>query len=45
MGRWPSRDPIGEQGGLNLYVFVDNDTLNFYDVHGVVKRNNPKVPK
>lgn len=24
-GRWPSRDPIGEQGGVNLYGFVGND--------------------
>jgi RHS repeat-associated protein len=23
-GRWPSRDPIGERGGLNLYGFVSN---------------------
>ena len=24
MGRWPSRDPIGERGGLNLQVFCGN---------------------
>ena len=23
-GRWPSRDPIGEKGGVNLYGFVGN---------------------
>ncbi len=23
-GRWPSRDPIGEEGGVNLYAFVYN---------------------
>ncbi len=23
-GRWPSRDPIEEQGGINLYGLVDN---------------------
>jgi len=23
-GRWPSRDPIGERGGINLYGFVKN---------------------
>ena len=23
-GRWLSRDPLGEQGGLNLYMFVHN---------------------
>ena len=24
-GRWPSRDPIGEEGGVNLYGFVGNN--------------------
>ena len=28
-GRWLSRDPIGEAGGLNLYAYVDNNTLNY----------------
>jgi integrase/recombinase XerD len=26
-GRWPSRDPIGEEGGLNLYGFVVSKIL------------------
>jgi uncharacterized protein RhaS with RHS repeats len=34
-GRWPSRDPIEEQGGLNLYGFVGNDGVNQYDVLGL----------
>jgi RHS repeat-associated protein len=33
-GRWPSRDPIGEQGGLNLYGFVRNRPVLFYDLLG-----------
>jgi RHS repeat-associated protein len=33
-GRWPSRDPIGEKGGLNLYGFVGNDGLNKWDILG-----------
>jgi RHS repeat-associated protein len=33
-GRWPSRDPIGEKGGLNLYAFVLNDGVNDYDILG-----------
>jgi len=33
-GRWPSRDPIGERGGLNLYGFVYNDPLFWFDVLG-----------
>ena len=34
-GRWPSRDPIEEQGGLNLYGMVGNDALNLIDVVGL----------
>ena len=34
-GRWPSRDPIGERGGLNLYGFVGNDGVNRSDVLGL----------
>ena len=40
-GRWPSRDPIGEEGGVNLYGFVGNDGINLADVLGlqVVKQD------
>jgi RHS repeat-associated protein len=34
-GRWPSRDPIGERGGNNLYGMVGNDTINWADVLGM----------
>ena len=33
-GRWPSRDPIGERGGLNLYGFVGNDGIDYTDYLG-----------
>jgi RHS repeat-associated protein len=33
-GRWPSRDPIGEEGGANLYGFVGNDGANNFDFLG-----------
>jgi hypothetical protein len=33
-GRWPSRDPIEEDGGLNLYGFVGNAPNNATDVLG-----------
>jgi hypothetical protein len=33
-GRWPSRDPIGENGGINLYGFVGNDGLGRVDILG-----------
>jgi RHS repeat-associated protein len=35
LGRWLSRDPIGEAGGLNLYGMVDNDPVNGVDVLGL----------
>ena len=34
-GRWCSRDPIGEQGGVNLYGFVGNDCTAKIDVAGL----------
>lgn len=34
LGRWLSRDPIGEQGGMNLYGFVLNDPIGNTDVLG-----------
>jgi len=33
-GRWPSRDPIEEEGGVNLYGFVGNDGVNRLDYLG-----------
>lgn len=34
-GRWPSRDPIGEMGGLNLYGFVNNSPILKHDLLGM----------
>ena len=34
-GRWINRDPIGEQGGLNVYAMVGNDPLRFFDLLGL----------
>ena len=31
---WPSRDPIGEKGGKNLYGFVGNDGVDEIDILG-----------
>ena len=36
-GRWPSRDPMVERGGLSLYAMTDNDLINFIDLMGYVK--------
>jgi RHS repeat-associated protein len=38
-GRWPSRDPIEEEGGLNLYGFVGNNGVNAWDYLGLVDPN------
>lgn len=37
LGRWLSRDLIGESGGLNLYGMVDNDLGNYIDYLGLDK--------
>ncbi len=34
-GRWPNRDPIEEEGGLNLYTFVGNSPLIRVDAFGL----------
>jgi RHS repeat-associated protein len=33
-GRWINRDPIVEQGGWNLYGFLDNRVINCIDILG-----------
>jgi RHS repeat-associated protein len=35
LGRWPNRDPIGINGGLNLYGMVGNDVVNGTDLMGL----------
>jgi RHS repeat-associated protein len=34
-GRWPSRDPIQERGGLNLYGLLKNDSVGRIDYLGM----------
>ena len=34
LGRWVNRDPIEEQGGVNLYGFVGNNGINMTDYLG-----------
>ena len=33
--RWTTRDPIEEEGGLNLYSFCGNDGVNYFDSLGM----------
>jgi len=44
-GRWPSRDPIEERGGVNLYGFVENEAMNGYDVHGLRRMPSRQSPR
>lgn len=34
MGRWINRDPIAENGGINVYEFVFNNANSFIDILG-----------
>jgi RHS repeat-associated protein len=43
-GRWPSRDPIEERGGVNLYGFVGNDGVNKWDYLGQLSLNYTPPP-
>ena len=37
VGRWVSRDPVGEKGGLSLYSYLDNAPINQIDLLGLAK--------
>ena len=34
LGRWLNRDPLQEQGGINLYGYVHGDPLGYVDPDG-----------
>ena len=36
LGRWISRDPIGENGGINLYAYVFNEPTRHSDPFGLL---------
>jgi len=42
IGRWLNRDPIGEQGGVNLYAYVGNNPINLVDPLGLVSEEAKK---
>ena len=47
--RWPNRDPIGERGGWNLYVFAVNSPISFidrlgFDVNGPIGSGTVTIP-
>ncbi len=46
-GRWVTRDPLWEEGGVNLYGFVNNRVVNQWDDFGTSFRPMPpgnKIP-
>ena len=44
-GRWMSRDPIEEYGGINLHAFVANSPPNIFDFLGLATRTVRYVGK
>src|SRR5690606_8649438 len=42
-GAWASRDPIGYIGGLNLYGYVENEPVGYFDPEGYMKVKYPKI--
>jgi RHS repeat-associated protein len=44
LGRWLSRDPIGEEGGINLYGYVLNNPVSLWDALGLDPNLNLFTP-
>ncbi len=42
LGRWLSRDPIGEIGGINLYNACNNNLVKYYDLQGMAAASETK---
>ena len=36
-GSWLSREPLGESESANLYTFIGNDGLNYFDILGLAR--------
>ena len=45
VGRWLSRDPIEELGGINLYAFCYNRAIGLYDRLGAQPGNPDDMPR
>ena len=44
LGRWLNRDPLQEQGGINLYGYVHGDPLGYVDPDGRMVMVAPLLP-
>jgi RHS repeat-associated protein len=44
LGRWLSRDPIEEHGGLALYAFAVNSAINGFDLLGLKGNGHHVIP-
>jgi len=44
LGRWLSRDPLSELGGINLYVHTANAPLSRFDPYGLEPPPPPDLP-
>jgi RHS repeat-associated protein len=40
LGMWLSRDPIAENGGINLYAYVGNEPIRYFDPNGLASADS-----
>lgn len=40
IGRWMTPDPLGQEGGPNLYTYVTNNPLTHFDLYGLTGEGN-----
>ena len=41
LGRWLGRDAIEEEGGVNLYAFINNNAIDLFDLLGLERYREP----
>jgi RHS repeat-associated protein len=43
LGRWITRDSLGEAGGLNLLCTVRNNLINYFDIYGLLISSSSRL--